>query len=249
MTQAAPLPWNAFYFASLFRARKLTPLRVVRSALLMCTVLVVTSATLLAGDAATISFSLDFPASDPAHYSISVNSDGHARYECLVRTSPDSDERETYQADFDVTPATRAQIFELAAQAHYFSSKVDSGNRKLAFTGSKKLVYQNGSDAHVAEFNYSNLPAVQKLTEHFQGLASTLEYGRRLVYYHRYQKLALDDELKRMEEQAKNNELSELQAVQPVLQQLVDDPSVMNVVRARAQRLIEMARNRGATSH
>jgi hypothetical protein len=230
------------------RWKKLMWYWAVRPGLAACAFLLVSAALLFAGETATVSFSLDFPASDPAHYSIAVNSDGHAKYECLVRTSPDSDERETYQAEFAVTPSTRSRIFDLASEAKYFSSGVDSGNRKLAFTGSKKLAYQNGTATHTAEYNYSNLPSVQKLTEIFQSLASTLEYGRRLAYYHRYQKLALDDELKRMEAQAKNNELTELQAVQPVLQQLYEDTSVMNVVRARAERLIEIGKNSAGTS-
>jgi len=214
----------------------------------LCALLVLPAVT-IAADPATVSFTLDFPTSDPTHYSISVNSDGHGKYECSARTSPDSDERETYQTEFDVTPVSRTRILELAAQAHYFSGKVDSGNSKLAFTGSKKLVYRDGGNTHSAEYNYSNLPAVQQLTELFQSLSSTLEYGRRIAYYHRYQKLALDEELKRMESQAKNNELMELQAVQPVLKQIYDDASVMNVVRARAQRLIEMGGSKAGASH
>jgi hypothetical protein len=215
-------------------------------ALLVCALLLVMPALSIAADPATVSFSLDFPASDPEHYSISVTSDGHASYQCSARTLPESDERQTYQTEFDVTPATRARIFGLAAQAHYFSKKLDSGNTKLAFTGAKKLVYQDGRDTHTAEYNYSHMPAVQQLTGLFQSLASTLDYGRRLAYYHRYQKLALDEELKRMEAQLKNNELIELQALQPVLQQIYEDTSVLNVVRARAERLIAMSKNGAA---
>ena len=217
----------------------------------VCSVLVITSAFQLsahanAGDSATVSFSLDFPGSNPERYSISVNSEGHGRYECSARISADSDERETYESEFDVTPTNRARIFELAAQAHYFATAVDSGNRRLAFTGAKRLVYQSGAENHTVEYNYSKVAAVQQLTDIFQSLASTMEYGRRLEYYHRYQKLALDEELKLMEAQARNNELIELQAVQPVLKQIYDDASVMNVVRAKAQRLIEMGRSAAA---
>jgi hypothetical protein len=81
---------------------------------------------------------------------------------------------------------------------------------------------------------------VQQLTALFQNMGSTLDYGRRLTYYHRYQKLALDDELKRMEAQARNHELDEIQGVAAVLQEIVEDSSVINVVRARARELIEM---------
>ena len=193
-------------------------------------------------DPATVTFSLNFPDSDPEHYSVTIPSDGPARYESSARISADSNERETYQTEFEITAATRKRIFELAAQAHYFSGKIDSGNAKLAFTGSKKLVYQDGHRSNTAAYNYSSIAVVQQLTSIFQSMAATLDYGRRLAYYHRYQKLALDEELKRMEEQAKNNELSELQAVHKVLQEIIDDSSVINVVRARAQRLVEMSR-------
>lgn len=195
-----------------------------------------------AAEPATITFTLDFPASDPERYAISVSADGHGKYDCSAKISQDSDERETYQAEFDLSPAGRKHVFDLAAQAHFFAGKIDSGNSKLAFTGSKTLTYKDGERNGSAKYNYSTLPAVQQLTNFFQNLSATLEYGRHLVYFHRYQKLALDEELKRMEEQARNNELSELQAVQPVLQQILDDASVINMVRARAERLLEMGK-------
>ena len=209
--------------------------------LLVACLALLASVPLLGAEPATISFSLDFPNSDPERYSIVVQSDGHSRYECSAKISPDSEDRESYQTDFVMSDATRARIFDLAAQAQYFSGKVDSGNRKLAFTGAKKLIYKDGQRESTASYNYSPLPAVQQLTTLFQGVSATLEFGRRLAYFHRYQKLALDDELKRMEDQARRGDLMEVQAVKPVLQEIHDDSSVINVVRARAQRIMEMA--------
>jgi hypothetical protein len=194
----------------------------------------------IAADPATISFSLDFPNSSPEHYSIAVQSDGHTHYESSGKISADSDARDDYQTDFTLSDSTRTRIFKLAAQAHYFSGKVDSGNKKLAFTGAKKLVYKDGQRSSSADYNYSQQPPVQQLTTLFQSLAATMEFGRRMTYFHRYQKLALDDELKRMEDQAKRGELAELQAVSPVLKEIYDDTSVINVVRARARRITEM---------
>ena len=194
-----------------------------------------------AADAATITFSLDFPKSDPERYSITVLSNGHASYECLARISEESEDSETYQTEFTLSDATRDRIFDLAAQSHYFSGKIDSGNRKLAFTGAKKLSYKDAQRESSAAYNFSQVPAVQQLTTLFQSVSATLEFGRRLNHDRRYQKLALDDELKRMEDQARRGDLIELQAVKPVLQQIHDDSSVMNVVRARAQRIIEMS--------
>jgi hypothetical protein len=195
-----------------------------------------------AADSATVKFTLAFPSSDPERYSILVTADGHGKYECSAKASQESDEHETYQAEFELSPAGRARVFDLAAQSHFFAGKIDSGNKKLAFTGEKTLSYSDGQRSSSAAYNYSNLVPVQQLTAFFQNLSATLEYGRRLTYSHRYQKLALDEELKRMEDQARNNELSELQVVQPVLQKILDDTSVLNVVRARAERLLAMSK-------
>jgi hypothetical protein len=202
--------------------------------------LLLSAAPSIAADPATVSFSLDFPNSSPEHYSIAVQSDGRAHYESSGKISADSDVRDDYQTDFTFSDATRARIFELAAQAHYFSGKVDSGNKKLAFTGAKKLVYKDGQRSSSADYNYSQQPAVQQLTTLFQSVAATMEFGRRMTYFHHYQKLALDDELKRMEDQAKRGDLAELQAVSPLLKEIYDDTSVINVVRARARRIMEM---------
>lgn len=189
---------------------------------------------------ATVTFSLDFPNSVPDHYTIAVSSDGTAHYSCTAKISEQSDDRDNYASDFSVSDATRARIFELASQAHFFSGKIDAGNRKLAFTGKKTLVYTDGQRNNTADYNYSPVPAVQQLTTLFQNMASTLEYGRRIIYEHRYQKLALDDELKRMEEEARSGNLAELQSVKPILQKVYDDPSVMNIARARALRIMDM---------
>ena len=213
---------------------------ILRGCAAVCGVMLLCSILSAAADSGTITFSLDFPNSSPEHYDILVQPDGRAHYNSSGKISQDSDARDDYQTDFTFTDSTRARIFGLAAQAHHFSGKIDSGNKKLAFTGTKKLIYKDGDKASWAEYNFSQQPAVQQLTSLFQNVAATLEYGRRLTYFHRYQKLALDDELKRMEDQAKRGELAELQAVSPILQEIYDDNSVINVVRARARRIIEM---------
>jgi len=194
---------------------------------------------------ATVTFTLDFPRSNPEHYSIAVDAAGHASYECTGTIAEDS-EKQDYRAEFEVSAGNRERIFSLAKQAGYFAGQIDSGNGKLAFTGTKRLSYQDGQRSNTVRYNYSNLAAVQQLTALFQNMAGTLEYGRRLTYYHRYQKLALDEELKRMETQARNNELSEIQGVTPVLQEIFEDTSVMNVVRARAKELMQMGNGAAA---
>jgi hypothetical protein len=191
-----------------------------------------------AQEAAVVTFTLDFPGSEPSHYSISVSSDGHSSYDSDGKLSPDS-EADPFHLDFSVSPATTNAIFDLAKRARYFQGEIDSKKRGLASTGAKTLTYKDAERSATAAYNYSPIAAVQQVTQLFQNLSTTLEYGRRLQYFHRYQKLALDEELKHMEEMANQNSLEELAAVAPILQRIANDSSVINPVRARAQRMIE----------
>ena len=193
-----------------------------------------------AQEAAVVTFTLDFPGSEPSHYVISVSSDGHSTYESDGKLSPES-QADPFHLDFSISPATGKTIFDLAKRAHYFQGQIDSNKRGLASTGAKTLTYKDAQQNATATYNYSPLAAVQQVTQLFQNLSTTLEYGRRLQYFHRYQKLALDEELKHMEEMANENSLQELPAVVPILQRIARDSSVINPVRARAQRMIERA--------
>lgn len=204
---------------------------------------------------AVVTFTIDFPTSQPEHYSIRVQSDGLARYQSRGRSpgSDDTDSHDTdshdndsrvndsFDLDFTVAAETRQKIFELAAKAGYFQKDVDSHHKDLAFTGKKTLAYKDARRSGESTYNYSLKPVVQYLTSLMQNLAATLEFGHRLQYDHQYQKLALDEELKRMEGLAHNNELIEVAAIQPILDEIIADQSVINVTRARAQRLLERA--------
>ena len=169
-----------------------------------------------------------------------------ARYQSSGRRSSDSDETDTHEndnfsLDFTMAAETRQKIFELAAKAGYFQKDVDSHQKDLAFTGKKTLAYKDARRSGESTYNYSHKPAVQDMTSLMQSLSATLEFGHRLQYDHQYQKLALDEELKRMEGLARTNELIEVAAIQPILDQIIADQSVINVTRARAQRLLERA--------
>ena len=208
----------------------------------LCLLLLVTGLHLAARaqQPAVVTFTLDFPDSEPSHYVISVASDGHATYDSDGKLSPDS-EGDPFHLDFSMSTETSRRIFDLAERAHYFQGEIDSRKKNLASTGVKTLTYKDSGRSTTATYNYSLVTAVQQVTQLFQSLSTTLEFGRRLEYSHRYQKLALDEELKRMDDAASRSDLEEMAAVVPILQRIVSDTSVINPVRARAQRMIERA--------
>ncbi|MFY9644366.1 MAG: hypothetical protein WAK29_04260 [Terriglobales bacterium] len=190
---------------------------------------------------AILTFTLDFPTSQPEHYSIRLQSDGVGHYQSSGRLSPESDETDSFDLDFTLAPNSRQKLFELAAKAGYFQRDLDSHHKGLAFTGKKTLAYKDAQRSGESTYNYSGNAAAEDLTNLMQGLGATLEFGRRLQHDRHYQKLALDEDLKRMEDMAHNHQLNEITAIQPILDQIVADPAVMNVTRARAQRLLQGA--------
>lgn len=214
-----------------------------------CTSLIVVSVILFALMTAqaqqtvvpTVTFTCDFPGSEPDHYVISVADDGTARYDSNSKLSSESDAEDSFHSDFTISQAARTRVFDLTKRSHYFDGEIDTKNKKLASTGTKVLAYKDAQKSTHATYNYSPVPSVQELTTFFQDLSTTLEFGHRIGYDLHYQKLALDDELKKMEEMSHSGGLEEISAVAPVLQKIVDDPAVINVVRGRAQRLLQAA--------
>jgi len=193
--------------------------------------------------AATVQFSLDFPGANPSHYEISIAADGQGSYTSNGKLDEQSEPGDPAPLAFNLSDKTRSRIFDLAQRAHYFAGKVDSGRKNLANTGAKTLSYKDESRNSNATYNYSSLPAVQELTEVFQRLSTTLEYGRRLSYFHKYEKLALEQDLKQMEEMQRENNIADVQAIAPVLKQIADDPTVITVTRSRALRLLTTTQN------
>ena len=195
----------------------------------------------------TVTFTLDFPESVPSHYSISLAKDGAAIYESMGKLTPEA-EGDPFNYSFTMSPVNVTRIFELAANARYFKEDVEYRKGRQANTGKKTLAFLDASENHAVTYNYSNHAPIQQLTRIFESIGSTMEFARRLREFHRYQRLALEEELKRMEEMSKDKDprtrdLEEMQAIAPILREILDDKTILNVSRARAQRLLVLTPN------
>jgi hypothetical protein len=203
------------------------------------------AASLSAPNLPLITFTFNFPQSTPEHYWVSVDAAGNGTYVSGEQPKSSDDADQSFHFDFKVSDSTRSQILQLAQQTNYFQGSLEHGKGKIANTGMKTLSYKDAQKNTSATFNYTTNPAAQELTRIFQSISSTMEFGERLQHFHRYQKLALDEELKRMEEMVKGNNLMELQAIAPILKQIVADQSVVNATRARAERILASLKGNG----
>ncbi len=192
----------------------------------------------------SVTFIFDWPSVQPHHYSISVDSTGRAAYQSRIAegTAEQSIEGDPYIVKLEVSEPTRTRIFQLARAANYFNGDFDYKKHKIAFSGNKTLAYSDFNQQHETSYNWSENPAIQELTSIFEGISNTQEAGRRLEQLRRYDKLGLDAELQSMEQMEHSHSLVELRSIAPILQQIVSDPSVMNIARERAQRLLQAAK-------
>jgi hypothetical protein len=186
----------------------------------------------------SISYTQDFEGSNPSHYEIVVSKDGHGTYSSNGKLNDKAEPADLAAVQFTVSDKVRDQMFDLAKRAKYFEGVLDSGRTNIANTGTKTLAYQDEKRCSKGTYNYSTIPAVADLTSVFQNLSTTLEFGRRLVFFRKYQKLALDDELKRMDEMRRETMLGDVTAIAPILREIANDHTVMNVSRSRALRLL-----------
>jgi len=189
----------------------------------------------------TVTYISDWRAQDPPRYSIAVDSTGRATYHSEPAADPNGGTApEPYFVEWTATDTTRNRIFELAEKANYFHENVES-KAKVADTGLKTLRYQDQSRDYSASYNFSENPAVRELTEIFQSIEMTAELGRKLQYDARYNKLAIDQDLKYLQQAQRGHEAIEFGSVQPILQQIAGDTSMLKMAQQRAAQILRTA--------
>lgn len=189
----------------------------------------------------TVSYEVFWEEATPQAYTITVQPTGKAKYMSRNPTKPaDSNgpQDEDYELEFNISPANIQKIFALAGQAGYFNGDFDYKKHAVANTGKKTLTYADADRHFHTTYNWSENPAIDRLTRLFGGISNTIENGRRLQFLRRFDKLGLEAALKGMEEMAENENLAEIQIIAPLLENIANDSSVLNIARARARRLL-----------
>jgi hypothetical protein len=190
--------------------------------------------------AGSITFDRVWEAYTPQQVTITVSADGHAKYVSHTAAKP-PDEVDDYQTEFTVSPSCRDKLFSNAREASYFDGDFTFKKHAVAGTGKKTLTYTDPARHFKTAYDYSENKAVMEITSIFQGISNTIEYGRKLQFKHRFDKLGLEDELRGMESAAESHNLAQLQLIAPTLESILEDASVLNIARQRAKRLLAKA--------
>jgi hypothetical protein len=213
--------------------------RLTRSGLLLLLFasLILVPATRAVQSPATITYRRVFKGSVPEFIEIKITDPGTATFEIRqLEEDPGAD-------TFEVGPAVRAKIFELAGKLNNFEIADLDVQKKIANLGQKTFLYERDAEKHETTFNYTLNPSANQLMQIFEGLAKqqndlvTLE--RRVKFDH----LGVNDALRQFESDLDHQLLPEPERLLPVLDQIAGDSRFVDIARTRSRALAERIRN------
>lgn len=137
-----------------------------------------------------------------------------------------------------ISQATSGKIFSTAEKLNRFETQCASKLKNIADTGTKTLTYEGRDGTGSCTYNYSENKDVQGLTEIFQGIAETLDTGRKLDQLHRFDRLGLDSAMKFLTDEVSSGRALEIGTITKSLQSIAQDTDVMARVRNRATALL-----------
>jgi len=191
--------------------------------------------------APTITYDRFWEAATPQNVTLTLESTGKAKYVSRnpKRPAPEGEDADPdYVLEFTMSPENSDRLFQLAKEANYFDGSFDYSKHRVASTGLKTVTYSDAARHFQTQYNWSENKSIEQFTRLMEGVANTIEHGRKLQFKYRFDKLGLEAELKGMEEMAQREELAEIQIIAPLLQKMSDDTSVLHIARQRARRLL-----------
>jgi hypothetical protein len=192
----------------------------------------------------TLTLDYSNPGLAPPHWVMTLAPDGSGHFHADRGPAPaePAEQLEVGNVDRDIKVSTdfASRAFDTARGHKYFASGCES-HMKVAFQGWKKFTYAGPDGSGGCIFNYSKDKEIENLGESLVAVAATLVEGARLESLLRHDRLGLDKEIEYLSEAAGDGRVQQLGTIRGILEQLADDPAVMDRVRKRARELLTKA--------
>jgi hypothetical protein len=192
-----------------------------------------------------VSFQFDRTGLPVPRFTLRIREDGTGSYQAdqseIAATANSMRGQAAQHIDrpINLTSGTVAKIFKAARAADHFNIECASKAKNIADTGKKTLSYTGADGSGSCIYNYSENKTIDSLTNTFQGIAYTIDEGRRLEFLHRYDRLGLDAEMISFAQELEAGRALELGTISPTLAAIADDTAVIQRVRLRAQKMLE----------
>jgi len=179
-----------------------------------------------------ITFTKTLKGSAPEYMALSIDANGKGTYDSHKLDEPSS------PRPLQISAATTARLFSLAADVNNFQSVDFDSHRKVANMGLKTLSYEAGQEIHRVQYNYTENRTAQQLTEIFEKIGNVEEHITQLQYDMRFDHLSLPQTLAEIQEEYADHNLAELSLLIPTLEQISSNPRFLHLAQARAQEIM-----------
>jgi hypothetical protein len=142
-----------------------------------------------------------------------------------------------------ISKALREAMFAAARKSKLFAIACDDGAKNIAFQGTKTLQYDGPEGKGSCTYNWSKFPQIDKLTDQFEAMATTLDEGSKLLRQYEHGRLSLDSELETLDQMVRDERAIEVENIAPILQKIAGDDAVLQRVQRRARALLQAARD------
>ncbi|MGA7256465.1 MAG: hypothetical protein WBX09_07455, partial [Terracidiphilus sp.] len=189
-------------------------------------------------------FELEYsnPSLIPAHWTLEIHPDGSGHFRSQRGNAAPTDVIEAPDIDRDIKVSAQfaQHVFQIAEKKRLFHAGCES-HMNVAFEGAKKFVYQGPAGEGSCEFNYSKDADIQRLADSLMSVANTVIEGARLQTLLLHDRLGLDHETEVLVESANDGRAQQIGSIRDILEQLADDPTVLDRVKRRARLLLSKA--------
>ncbi len=213
--------------------------------MLLCALAAVVLAMPVHGESGPV-LRVDFsnPGLSPAQWTLIIYPDGNGHFRSLRGNAPAADPpmMEPPNIDRDIRLSTPfvTNIFQTVRSRQLLQKGCES-HLKVAFQGWKKISYSGPDGQGGCEFNYSKDKEIQALGDSLVAVAATVIEGARLEMLLQHDPLGLDKETEYVLGAARDGRIRQLGAIRGILEQIQEDPGVMDRVRKRARALLAQA--------
>ncbi len=183
---------------------------------------------------ATINYSKVFPGSSPEYVWIEVREDGAGQYE--VRRMAEEPRPQPFRVPLNLTQ----RIFDLSSRLQNFRSVSLDWHRKIANLGKKSFRYQRGEEIYETSFNYTSNPTAAQLANIFEALTRQQVDLAQIQHAMKYDRLGLVDALRQFEVDLRNRLIADAAPFLPLLLQIGEDSSYVDIARKRARALASL---------
>jgi hypothetical protein len=200
---------------------------------------------------AQIRFTYENPKLQPQKYVMSIGEDGNGHFRSEVGPlaatpgSNDADNQPGAAQDrpIHISKALRESIFAAARKNKLFAIQCEDKQKNIAFQGTKTLEFDGPEGKGSCTYNWSKISQIDKLTDQFEAVASTLEEGAKLQRQYEHGRLKLDMEMQFLDQMVREGRAMELENIAPILQTLAGDEAILQRVQRLARAMLQTAKN------